>query len=124
MPIDAPPPGARLVVVALCLMVCAVPLTLPSGVYEPVFSPKWFALHLCIALACLGWLFKTRWGRDARLTSSPLLLPALCGVGVALLSAPATTHPLDTLVELANQVGRDANYALRAVPVSTAARGT
>lgn len=89
--------------VALCLMICAVPLILPVGVYEPVYAPKFFALHLCIALACLGWLLQSRWGRNLRPISSPLLLPALCYMAVALLSAPATTHPLDTAVELLNQ---------------------
>jgi tetratricopeptide (TPR) repeat protein/O-antigen ligase len=98
-------PGARLVVVALCLMVCAVPLILPFGVYEPVFAPKFLALHLCIALACLGWLIQTR--RNGSL-SQPIRLgaagyPLLCFLGVALLASPATLHPLDTLVELTNQ---------------------
>jgi len=85
-------------------MVCAVPLVLPFGVYEPVFAPKFFVLHLCIALACLGWLIQTR--RNG--CSQPIRLgaagyPLLCFTGVALLSSPATLHPLDTLVELANQ---------------------
>ncbi len=95
--------GSRVVVMSLCLMVCVVPLALPSEIYQPVFSPKFLALHLCIALCCLGWLIQTRWGRKTRLAASPLLLPALCWMAVGLIAAPATTHPLDTAVELVNQ---------------------
>ncbi|MSS72224.1 MAG: tetratricopeptide repeat protein [Candidatus Latescibacteria bacterium] len=100
---DASPLGARIVVGALCLMVGVVPLAYLTDVYECVASPKLFVLHLCIALACLGWLLQTRRGRNLRLVSTPLLLPALCWVGVGLLSAPSTAHPLDTFSELTNQ---------------------
>ena len=84
-------------------MVGVVPLAYLTDVYECVASPKLFVLHLCIALACLGWLLQTRRGRNLRLVSTPLLLPALCWVGVGLLSAPSTAHPLDTFSELTNQ---------------------
>ncbi len=94
----------RLTQVALCGMVCAVPLVYWQGIYDYFLLPKLFMFYLCLALACLGWLIQTRWGRDIRLTPGPLLLPALCLVGVALLSSVGATHPLDTLVELVNQV--------------------
>ncbi len=94
--------GARLIVGALCLMVCAVPLVLPRGIYEPAFSPKFFSLHLSIAMAGLGWIIQTRWGRNFRVSFNPLLIPALGFLCAALLSAPSTTHPLDTLVEVVN----------------------
>ncbi len=96
--------GTSLTLWALCLMVIAVPLVYLNGIYEYSLMPKRFALHLCIALALLGWLVQTGWGRSPRLVSSPLLLPLFCLIGAALLSTPATTHPLDTLVELTYQL--------------------
>ena len=91
--------GSYITLGALCLMVGAVPLAYvpfpflyPSPIFEYSLMPKRFVLHICIALAVLGWLVQARWGRALRLTSSPLVLPALCFVGVALLSASATTH--------------------------------
>ena len=101
---DPSPSGGRLVVVALCAMTCAVPLVYPPpGVYGYGHMLKLLVLHLCIALASLGWLWQTRWGRDPRLTSGPLLLSALCLMGVVLLSAPGAPHPLGTLAELLDQ---------------------
>ncbi len=117
------PFGERLIVVALCGMVCSVPLVYLPGIFEYALLPRLFALHLCVALASLGWLIQTRWGRNVRnespatpngssvtkgwgircLTSSPLFLPALCLMAVGVLSSPFTTHPLDTAVELLNQ---------------------
>jgi tetratricopeptide (TPR) repeat protein len=84
-------------------MVFAVPLVYLPGIYDYFLLPKLFAFYLCLALACLGWLIQTRWGQNAPLARSPLLLPALCLMAVALLSSAGTTHPLDTLVELVNQ---------------------
>ncbi|MSS72227.1 MAG: hypothetical protein EXS64_12165 [Candidatus Latescibacteria bacterium] len=101
---EGSPSGAWWVVAPLCLMVGVVPLVCLPGIFEYALLPRLFALHLCVALACLGWLLQTRWGRDLRPVSTPLTWPALCWAAVVLLSAPATTHPLDTLVEALNQM--------------------
>ena len=95
--------GTRLTLGALCLMLVAVPLIYTTGIYEYSLMPKRLALHACISLALLGWLIQTGFSRHLRLASSPLLLPLFCFMGIALLSTPGTTHPLDSLVELTGQ---------------------
>ena len=78
-------------------MFCAVPLIVLPQVYDSAILPKLLAFHLCLALACLGWLARTGWGRSVRVPPSPLFLPALCLMGVALLSALSTaTRPPNT----------------------------
>ncbi len=84
-------------------MVCAVPLAFSSEIYEPAWVPKLLALHLCVALACLGWLLQTRRRQDLCPISSPLLPPALCLMGIALLSALGTPHPPEAMAKLLNQ---------------------
>lgn len=95
--------GAYLASGALCLMLGSVPLIYTTGIYEYALLPKRFALSMCVALAAFGWLMQANWGRSVRAVSSPLTLPALCFMGVALLSACRTTHPLDTVAELSYQ---------------------
>ena len=97
------PHGTRLAQVALCLMLCAVPLVYLPGIYDYFLLPKLFAFYFCLALVCLGWLLQTRWGRDLRLIATPLSMPALGLMAAALLASLATTHLLDTTVELLNQ---------------------
>ena len=64
--------------------------------------PKLLVFQVSLAICLVGWLAKTGWGREVRFRSSPLNLPVLLLLGSALISAPATTHPLDTVVELCN----------------------
>jgi len=92
--------GACLVSGALCLMLGSVPLIYTTGIYEYALLPKRLALSICVALAAFGWLMQANWGRSVRAVFSPLTRPALCFMGVALLSACRTTHPLDTVAEL------------------------
>ena len=101
--LPATPLSVSLPSLALCLTAFAVPLLYASDVYEVVSSPKLLALHIGVALTCLGWLIQTRWGRNVHPIHSPLMPPALCFMAVALFSSPATAHPLDTFSELANQ---------------------
>ncbi len=97
------PRGERLPVIALCLMVGVVPLAMWPGVYEFVLLPKLLTLHVCIALCCLGWLFRHAWGRDLRWASSPLTLPATCWMGIGLLATVSAAHPLEAAVVLLDQ---------------------
>ncbi len=96
--------GGRLVLIGLCLMVISVPLVYYPGIFKVGLLPKFLALQVCLALSSLGWLLQTRWGKETHLISSPLFVPAICLIGTGLLSAPATTHSLNTIVELVNQV--------------------
>ena len=95
--------GERVVTGALCLMVAAVPLVMMTGIFEYSVLPKRLTLHVCLALACLGWIIQTRWGRHIHLVSGRLLLPAVCFMGVALVSSHKGIHSLDTQTELVNQ---------------------
>ena len=92
--------GVYFVVGPLCLMVSAVPLIYLPGLYAFVWAPKHLVLNFCIALTCLGWIVHILRLRRVSLVSTPLFLPLICFLGVAVLSAPGSTHPLDTLTEL------------------------
>ena len=94
--------GSIVTVAALCLMSFTIAVVYIPGIYEYAMLPKWLAFHVCLALGCAGWLVRMGWSRDTGFISSPLNLPALCYLGVGLVSAHATTHPVDTLVELIN----------------------
>ena len=89
-------------VAALCLMLFTVALVYLPGIYEYAMLPKWLAFHVCLALGCAGWWVRTGWGGDAGFISSPPNVPAVCFLAAGLVSAHATTHPIDTLVELVN----------------------
>ena len=84
-------------------MICTVNLIYLPWIYEYALAPKLFALYFCLTLACLGWLVRSGCARQVHLIHTPLILPLICFLGVAILSSWKTTHPLDTLVELANQ---------------------
>ena len=94
--------GERLVTGALCLMVVAVPLAMMTGIFEYSVLPKRLTLHVCLALACLGWIIQIRWGQHIHLVSRRRLLPAVCFMGVALISSHNSIHSLDTQTELVN----------------------
>lgn len=81
-------------------MVSAVPLIYLPGLYAFVWAPKHLVLNFCIALTCLGWIVHILRLRRVSLVSTPLFLPLICFLGVAVLSAPGSTHSLDTLTEL------------------------
>lgn len=100
LPPDTATLGDRVVVAGLCLMVVGVPLVLWQGLYQYELLPKRLGMHLGIALCCAGWILR---GRQVQLPSRRLLLPALCWMAVSVLAAVATTHLLDTSVELVNQ---------------------
>ena len=95
--------GSTLITVSLSAMVVSVPLVYMEGVYEYALLPKRLALHVFITLALIGWFLQSGLGKDFRQCSSPLHLPIICLLCTALLSTPRTTHPLDSLVQLAYQ---------------------